>query len=85
VHPLSQVASGTPDENAATLKVLLTSGNAVPEGLTPILDFVLLNASALLVVAGIADDFQSGTQMAMKSIADGMAWHALQTFKQRNG
>jgi len=78
---LAQVAGGTPDENAATLRTLLTSGEAIPSALTPILDFVLLNASALLVVAGIADDFISGTQMAMKSITDGMAWNALWTFK----
>ena len=81
VHPLAQVAGGTPDENAATLRTLLTSGEAIPSALTPILDFVLLNASALLVVAGIADDFISGTQVAMKSITDGMAWNALRTFK----
>jgi anthranilate phosphoribosyltransferase len=82
VHPLSQVASGTPDENAATLRTLLTSGDAIPTTLAPVLDFILLNASALLVVAGIADDFKSGTQAAMKSIVDGTAWHALQTFQK---
>ena len=82
VHPLSQVAGGTPNENAATLKTLLTSGEAIPAALTPVLDFILLNASALLVVAGIADDFESGTQVAMKSITDGAAWNALQTFQQ---
>jgi anthranilate phosphoribosyltransferase len=82
VHPLSQAAGGTPNENAATLKTLLTSGKAIPAALTPVLDFILLNASALLVVAGIADDFESGTQVAMKSITDGAAWNALQTFRE---
>lgn len=82
VHPLSKVAGGTPDENAATLKTLLTSGEAIPPTLTPVLEFVLLNASALLVVAGIADNFQSGTQLAMNSITDGAAWNALQTFQK---
>ena len=81
-RPLAQVASGTPDENAATLRTLLTSGDAIPAELTPVLDFVLLNASALLVVAKIADDFKSGTQLAMKSIVDGSAWNALQLFQK---
>jgi len=81
-RPLAQVAGGTPDENAATLRTLLTSGDAIPAELTPVLDFVLLNASALLVVAKIADDFKSGTQLAMKSIVDGSAWNALQLFQK---
>ncbi|KAG8738203.1 anthranilate phosphoribosyltransferase [Ceratobasidium sp. 414] len=49
-----------------------------------ILDFVLLNASALLVVAGLAADYPSGVRMARESIASGRAWAALQGFKERD-
>jgi anthranilate phosphoribosyltransferase len=82
VYKLSQVAGGSPDENAATLTTLLTSGYAIPPALTPVLDFILLNASALLVVAGVVDDFVSGVQLAMRGIAEGKAWKALQTFRE---
>lgn len=81
VHPLSSVAGGTPKENAATFKALLTSGDQIPQGLTGILDFVLMNASALLVVAGLADDYVHGTKMARQSIVSGKAWEALETFR----
>ncbi|KAG8771647.1 anthranilate phosphoribosyltransferase [Ceratobasidium sp. 428] len=49
-----------------------------------ILDFVLLNASALLVVAGLADDYPSGVRLARESIASGRAWAALEEFKERD-
>lgn len=82
VHTLSKVAGGTPDENASTFKTLLTSGEHIPEALNPVLDFVLLNASALLVVAGIANDYKSGVELARKSIFEGHAWDALQIFRK---
>ena len=44
-------------------------------------DIVLLNASAALVVAGMADDLQSGIALAAKSIDSGSAMHALDKFK----
>jgi len=81
-HPLSEVTGGSPTQNAETFKLLLTSGDKIPEPLIPVLDFVLLNASALLVVAGLADDFKSGTELARRSIVDGNAWAALQTFRE---
>lgn len=79
VHPLQP--GGTPEENAKTLKTLLTSGSTIPPELKPLLDFVLLNASALLVVAGRAPDFISGTELAKKSVVEGKAWDALQIFR----
>ncbi|KAG2010132.1 anthranilate phosphoribosyltransferase [Coprinopsis cinerea AmutBmut pab1-1] len=81
VHPLSTVAGGSPQENAATFKTLLTSGDKIPEILIPVLDFVLMNASALLVVAGIARDYVHGTELARQSIVSGEAWRALETFR----
>ncbi|KAG9098608.1 anthranilate phosphoribosyltransferase [Ceratobasidium sp. 370] len=59
-----------------------TSGSLVNH--RAILDFVLLNASALLVVAGLAPDYPSGVRMARESIASGRAWAALQEFKERD-
>ncbi|TFY62057.1 hypothetical protein EVJ58_g4102 [Rhodofomes roseus] len=82
VHPLSAVSGGTPQENAETFKLLLTSGDKIPERLTPVLHFVLLNASALLVVAGIATDFKDGVQKALRSITSGAAWKALEQFRE---
>lgn len=80
-HSLSHVAGGTPEENAETFKTLLTSGEQIPESLTPVRDFVLMNAAALLVVAGRAQDYKEGVKLALESITSGKAWEALQTFK----
>ncbi|KAH0832291.1 hypothetical protein J3R83DRAFT_13290 [Lanmaoa asiatica] len=81
-HPLTAVAGGLASENAATLTRLLTSGNEIPEALTPVLEFVLMNASALLVVAGVAVDYKDGVRLARESIASGAAWKALETFRE---
>ncbi|CAL1713760.1 unnamed protein product [Somion occarium] len=81
-HPLSAVSGGTPAENAETFKLLLRSGENIPERLAPILDFVLLNTAALLVVAGIAEDFTEGVELGRRSIASGKAWEALDLFRQ---
>ncbi|KAF9068482.1 anthranilate phosphoribosyltransferase, TrpD [Rhodocollybia butyracea] len=81
-HPLSSVAGGKPEENAATLKTLLTSGDDTPEKLKPVRDFVCMNASALLVVAGIAADYKEGALLALGSITSGKAWAALETFRE---
>jgi len=81
-HPLSEVTGGPPTENAETFKLLLTSGDAIPERLTPILDFVLMNAAALLVVAGIATDLKDGVRLGRESITSGKAWRALEVFRE---
>ncbi|EIN12186.1 anthranilate phosphoribosyltransferase TrpD [Punctularia strigosozonata HHB-11173 SS5] len=81
-HKLESVAGASPAENAAAFKALLCSGSDVPEKLTPILDFVLLNASALIVVAGLADNFKDGVRLARESITSGKAWKALEAFRE---
>lgn len=81
-HPLTDVAGGSPEENAETFKTLLTSGAAIPEKLKPVLDFVLINAAALLVVAGTAQTYKEGVALALESVTSGKAWNALQTFKE---
>ena len=80
-HPLSEVAGGTPGENAETFKALLQSGNDIPERLTPVLDFVLMNAAALLIVAGLATDLKEAVEKARESITSGKAWNALEQFR----
>jgi anthranilate phosphoribosyltransferase len=80
-HPLSAVAGGNPAENATTFRALLTSGANIPDRLRPVLDFVLINASALLVVAGVASDYKDGVRIAQESIHTGKAWSALEQFR----
>ncbi len=80
-HPLKEVSGGTPEENAETFKTLLQSGKDIPERLTPVLDFVLMNAAALLVIAGVAADLKEGTEKARESIHSGKAWNALEQFR----
>jgi len=80
-HPLSSVAGGTPKENAASFETLLSSGSDLPKDMIPLLDFVLLNASALLVVAGVAGDFVEGAKLARESVVSGRAWAAFKRFR----
>ncbi|KAF4617342.1 hypothetical protein D9613_005795 [Agrocybe pediades] len=81
-HPLSTVGGGSPQQNSETFKTLLTSGDKIPEKLIPVMDFVLMNASALLVVAGLAADYKEGTRLARESITSGKAWEALTIFRE---
>lgn len=80
-HSLNRVMGGSPEENAETFKRIFHSGGNVPEDLIPVLEFILMNASALLVVAGIAEDYKEGTELARESIFSGKAWKALETFR----
>lgn len=80
-HPLTEVKGGGPGENAEVLKTLLQSGGNIPGSKKPLLDFVLMNAAALLVVAGLADSYKQGVELAYKSISSGTAWKALETFR----
>lgn len=80
-HKLEEVAGGSPAENAVTFKLLLTSGDSIPERLFPVLDFVLINAAALLVISGKAKDHKEGVKLARESITSGKAWKALEAFK----
>ena len=76
-HAIGQVKSGTPRENAALLLKIL-DGN-VPEG-NAVLDFVLLNAAALLVCVEKAKDWKEGVSIARESIRSGDARKALDGF-----
>ncbi|KAJ3021211.1 anthranilate phosphoribosyltransferase [Thoreauomyces humboldtii] len=76
-HPLTSVVGGGPSVNAATMVALLNG--ELPEG-HPILNFVLLNAGALLYVSGKAKTLPEAAQLAAKSIQDGSAKKALAAF-----
>ncbi|ORE22637.1 anthranilate phosphoribosyltransferase [Rhizopus microsporus] len=78
-HPLSEVKGGDCYENAEILKDLLDG--KLQEN-HPILDFVLLNAAALLVVSGISSDFKDGVQKARASIQNGQAKQVLEIFRE---
>ncbi|KAG1047536.1 hypothetical protein G6F43_010024 [Rhizopus delemar] len=78
-HPLSEVKGGDCHENAQILKDLLDG--KLQEN-NPILDFVLLNAAALLVVSGISSDFKDGVQKARESIQSGNAKRVLEAFRE---
>lgn len=85
-HPLNLVEGQGPTENAAVFTQMMDiSGPALTEGekqkLKPVRDFVLMNASALLVVAGVAKDFKHGVELARESIDSGKAWEAFVTFR----
>lgn len=89
-HPLEDVAGHSPEENAKVFVRLLDPTRRLPPGTDKetirkykaITDFVLINASALLVVAGVANDFKHGVELARDSVTGGKAWQALQTFRQ---
>lgn len=76
-HSLAEVASGTPEENAAIVRQLIN--NELPEN-HPILDYVLINSAALAVVDGLARDWKHGVDLARESIKSGAAKQALEAF-----
>ncbi|KAJ3167738.1 anthranilate phosphoribosyltransferase [Geranomyces variabilis] len=77
-HPLSDVVGGPPAHNAETMLDLVNG--RLPAG-HPVLDFVLLNAGALLYVAGKANTLPEAAQMARRAIEDGAAKRALEGFR----
>lgn len=78
-HPISAVKGGTPQENADLLIRLLSNQY---DG--PVVDFVLLNSSAALVIAGVAKDFKDGVRLARESILSGRAKKVLDEFRKKS-
>ncbi|KAK6200926.1 glycosyl transferase family, a/b domain-containing protein [Scheffersomyces amazonensis] len=84
-HSLSEVKSGTPLENAEILLHILQQDT--PEfkirdsNNHPIVDYILMNTAALAVVAGAADTWIQGVELAKSSIVSGSAYLALESFK----
>ncbi|KAF9161017.1 anthranilate phosphoribosyltransferase [Actinomortierella ambigua] len=79
-HPLTSVKGGGPQENAQILEDLLNNKFQSPGH--PILDFVLLNAAALLVVDGKADNFEAAVEIARDSVVSGKARAVLEGFRK---
>ena len=63
----SELAGGSPDENAATARDVLAGARGAKR------DAVVLNAAAAMVTAGHADDLREGLELAAKAIDDGRA------------
>ncbi|KAG7086626.1 hypothetical protein E1B28_002568 [Marasmius oreades] len=83
-HPLVSVVGGNPVQNAETFRRVLNSGKNIPKDVKPVLDFILINASALLVVAGLASDYKEGVKLALESVVEGKAWQAFETFRKHS-
>ena len=64
---LEDVAGGSPEENAETLRAVLAGQGG------PVADFVTLNAGAGCWVAGLADSFAEGAALAREAVASGRA------------
>lgn len=73
--PLSSVTGGDPQENAARLRALLDGTGHREER-----DVVALNAGALLLTAGRADDFRSAVAIAADALASGAAGAVLDRY-----
>lgn len=84
-HRLSLVKSGTPDENAEVLLHILRQD--LPEyeirssSNHPLVDYIVMNAAALAVVAGLCDSWAEGVEIARKAIESGEALKALENFQ----
>ncbi|KAI9593605.1 glycosyl transferase family, a/b domain-containing protein [Syncephalis fuscata] len=75
VHPLDKIRGGDSHHNAAILREILAGQRK-----DAILDFILLNAAALLVVAGKAADWKAGVALAQDAIESGRATQVLARF-----
>jgi anthranilate phosphoribosyltransferase len=66
--PIDAVAGGSPEENAADLRGIVTGETDGPKR-----DIILANAGAALYVAGIADSIEDGAEAAANAIDEGDA------------
>lgn len=71
IYTLDDIRGGTATENAEALSNLLNGKTGAYR------DIVLLNAAAALIVAGKAEDLETGVEMARASIDEGKALAAL--------
>jgi anthranilate phosphoribosyltransferase len=73
--PLEALRGGAPHENADLIRRIFEGHPGAPR------DVVIVNAAAALVVAGLAEDFRSGAQVAAQAIDSGAALAKLQHLK----
>jgi len=72
---LSLVRGGNSDENALLFKSIVNG--EYTEG--PILDFILMNTSAVLFISDLATSFKHGVELARIAITSGSAKKQLET------
>jgi anthranilate phosphoribosyltransferase len=73
--PLKALKGGGPEENAERLKALLMGHGAAVET-----DVVALNAGALLMTAGLAENLKVAVAIAKGVLASGAAYQRLKAF-----
>lgn len=73
--PVDALKGGGPEENAERLKALLMGYAPTAEA-----QVVALNAGALLMTAGLADDLRHGVALATDTIASGAGFNRLEAF-----
>ncbi|MBW0538769.1 hypothetical protein O181_078484 [Austropuccinia psidii MF-1] len=79
-HPLSKLIGESAQDNLNMLHDLL-DGRFETDRHRAILDFVLINTSAFLVLAGKTDDFKEGVRLAKSSLLSGKAKAAIYRFR----
>jgi anthranilate phosphoribosyltransferase len=79
IAEVEEIAGGTPQENAATVKRVLDGDDGPPR------DVVLLNAGAAIVVGGAADDLEAGIERAREAIDSGAAREVLARLVELSG
>jgi len=72
--PIEAVAGGTPEENAADLRGIVTGDVTGPKR-----DIILANAGAAIYVAGLADSIEDGVEAAANAIDEGDAAATFET------
>ena len=85
-HPLLDVLGSSASDNAIVLRRLLVPGcedplpTTVHSSLEAIRDFILINAAALLFIAGVAGSYSDCAALARRSLDSGKALEALNMF-----
>ncbi len=72
-YPIQTLLGGTPNENKIIISLILEGKGSAPQQAA-----VAINTSALLVVNGLADNFKTGTKMALNMMQTGKPLHLLQ-------
>ena len=73
--PLEALRGGTPHENADLIRRIFEGNPGAPR------DVIVVNAAATLVVAGLAEDFRAGAQLASQTIDSGAALAKLEQLR----
>lgn len=76
---LEEIRTGTPEENAATIRGVFEGSITGPRR-----DAIMLNAAGALIVGGKAADFPEGIALADRLIASGAALEKLEQLKEHS-